>query len=90
MKATNRIKRESKRNREDSDLIFYAVQFTLKSVAISLYEIYGFHNKRGERVLQDAVDRVCEFTRRYGSDCVDEAMNKLLQDYKIDMTLRER
>lgn len=92
MSATKRLKKESKRAREDNalaeEMILRTVNFTLKSVAISLYEIYGFHNKRSERVLQDAVNRVDEFIARYGSDCVEPAMDKIISDYGLEIILK--
>lgn len=92
MSATKRIKRESKRVREDNalaeEMILRTVNFTLKSVAISLYEVYGFHNKRSEKVLQDAVNRVDEFIDRYGSDCVEAAMDRIIEDYGLEITLK--
>ena len=92
MKAMKRVNRESKRKRDDdaltTDVIMETVQFTMKSVALSLYEIYGFHNVRTGRVLQDALNRVDDFTKRYGSECVDTAMTKELADYGINITLK--
>lgn len=91
MNAYKRVQKESKRKREDDELttevIMQTVEFTLKSVALSLYELYGFHNTRGGRVLQDALDRVDEYTKKYGSAFVDTAMTKMLSDYGITITL---
>lgn len=93
MNALKRVKRESKRARDDNalaeEMILRTVNFTLKSVAISLYEICGFHNKRSERVLQDAVNRVNEYTERYGSDCVEAAMDKIIKEYGLEIILKE-
>lgn len=92
MKAYKRVQKESKRKRDEdaliTEVIMDTVEFTLKSVALSLYEQYGFHNKRAGRVLQDALDRVDDYTKKYGSEFVDTAMTKMLSDYGISITLK--
>lgn len=92
MNAMKRIKKESKRAREDdeltSEIIMRTVNFTLKSVALSLYELHGFHNKRTGRILQDACDRISKYSNKYGEEYVESAMDVFLHNYSLDITLR--
>ena len=93
MNATKRLKRESKRQRDEDalieDIVIRTVNLALKSVAISLYELYGFHNVRTGRLLQDVLDRVGEYNERYGNECSEAAMDKYLADLGLDLVLKE-
>ena len=94
MNAMKRRNRESKRERDDSDLISQTVVNTMslvcKSIALSLHELYGFGEKRVGAVLQDAVNRVDEYTDRYGSEFVETAMDEHLDDIGMDITVKGR
>ena len=94
MNALDRVKRQSKRQRDDEalieEIVVRTVNLTLKSVAVSLYELYGFHNVRTGRLLQDVLDRVDEYNERYGSAFSEAAMDKLLGDIGINLVLKER
>ena len=87
MNALKNRQKRSKRERDDDKLIsqtiFDTFEFTMKSVALSLHELYGFGEKRICAVLDDAIKRVDEYTERYDSECVLTAMDRKLESLGI-------
>lgn len=94
MNAIKSYDKRSRRAREDLDLryktITQTMEFFMKSVALSLHEIYGFGEERCGRVIEDAVKRIDEYTERYDSECVATAIDKNLRDAGIEICFVER
>ena len=93
MKAMNRVNRESKRKRDDdardSETIMKTLSLMSKAIAYSLYKRYKF-KLRSARALQDSFDLIDELTEQYGSENVGTELDKLLEECKIDITVKGR
>lgn len=73
-----------------SQAITGTMEFFMKSVALSLHEMYGFGEKRCADVILDALERCDEYTDRYGSECVISAMDARLRGAGIEIAFVER
>lgn len=73
-----------------SQAVMNTLEFFMKSVALSLREMHGFGEKRCYDVITDAVNRVEEYTDKYGSEYVSTAMDVRLKDYGISLEFKEK
>lgn len=92
MNALKSLEKRSRREREafelQSQTALNVTTFFMKSVAVSLHEIYGFGEKRCERVLNDIARKFSENFDRYSGECVETAMDARLRDYRINVELK--
>lgn len=83
MNALKNRQKKSKRERENSALISQTVlnsmEVILSSVALTMHEMDGYGEKRITDRLTDVVNRIDEYTEKFGSDCVLTAMKIRLQ-----------
>lgn len=74
--ALKSLEKRSRRERDKAELQSQAVldttSFFMKCVAVSLHEIYGFGEKRCERVISDISKNLSEYFSRYGGECVEK------------------
>lgn len=93
MNALDRLKRQSKRQRDDEALIDEVVdrmaRLYSKALAKANYEVNGHHNIRTGRLLQRTFDVVGEYIERYGADCAEAALDKHLSDLGINVVVRD-
>ena len=94
MNALNRVKRQSKRQREDAalteDNVVRTVNLWSKALAKANYDVNKHHNVRTGRLLQRTFDIVDEYIDRYGADCAEVALDRDLSDLGIDLTIRDK
>jgi len=92
MKALKSLEKRSRREREvvnaQSKAAIDTTKFFMKAVAVSLHEIYGFGEKRCERVISDISKNLSEYFSRYGGECVESAVDARLRDYRINVDLK--
>lgn len=94
MNAMKRIKRQSKRQREDDalteDNVVRTVNLWSKALAKANYEVNGHHNKRTGRLLQRTFDIVDEKINRYGAAFAETSLDRDLSDLGIELTIRDK
>lgn len=94
MNAMTRIKRQSKRQREDDvlteDNVVRTVNLWSKALARANYEVNKHHNIRTGRLLQRTFDIVSEYIDRYGADCAETALDDHLSRLGINVVIKDR
>lgn len=92
MNALKSLEKRSRREREvvnaKSKVAIDTTKFFMKAVAVSLHEIYGFGEKRCERIIQDVAQKFSENFNRYSGECVETAMDARLRDYNITVDIK--
>lgn len=94
MNALDRLKRQSKRQRDDDalteDIVMRTVNLWSKALAKANYEVNRHHNKRTGRLLQRTFDIVDEYSNRYGAAFAETALDDHLNRIGIDVVIRDK
>lgn len=94
MNALDRVKRQSKSQREKDALIEDTVvrfaNLYSKALAKANYDVNKHHNVRTERLIQRTFDVVDEYIDRFGADCAEIALDKDLEGLGINLDIIDR
>ena len=93
MKALDRIKRESKRERENTaladDVINKTAEFLMQAIALELHERDGYGKKRMTVRCIGAFNRCTEMVERYGEDFAYTAMREKAKEIGFEIQVSQ-
>lgn len=92
MKATGRLAREGKRERDDAALQSRTIEDTMELAmlvsALVLHDDFGFGQGRITRYLESVMGIVSELNVRYGAECTITALRDRLRRLGVELKFK--